>query len=316
MIEYLGNDGDFMQKNDIICSEINEVRKSGLYSVASLDMFEIVQNLEVTDNLYSHLEYTNEMLFEYLEEICELGENSTVLHEFLRALRVGDIIDNQKLEEQNSFLIGLFSQISRETAIGKLIKFANDKKVLTIDDIFDVHHTLLCGTASEGISSIRTSNDKFVGKLVDDVRVIDYFPLDYTDVMDATFKIADLYNKRLVGNEFDNVFLQPFLIHGLLGGLQIFDDGNTRMGRIMQHSLIWQMINEKTEFNFDLPPIYATRSYYPVRCKYRNKIAGLVTDGSIKAWNDWFDFNLDRVEDSIYAGRENIKTLKLKMKYK
>ena len=134
--------------------------------------------------------------------------------------------------------------------------------------------------------------------------------------MVAAGNIVNLYNDRLEHEGFDNVYLQPFLIHGLMGGLQIFSDGNTRMGRIMQHALIWQLINEKMQFNFEMPPMYATRSYYPVRFQYREKIAKLVNDGSNKTWNDWFDFNLDRIEDSICADTENIKVLKRKNKCK
>ena len=135
-------------------------------------------------------------------------------------------------------------------------------------------------------------------------------------IVDDEENIASFLRLELEHEGFDNVYLQPFLIHGLMGGLQIFSDGNTRMGRIMQHALIWQLINEKMQFNFEMPPMYATRSYYPVRFQYREKIAKLVNDGSNKTWNDWFDFNLDRIEDSICADTENIKVLKRKNKYK
>jgi Fic family protein len=182
--------------------------------------------------------------------------------------------------------------------------------------MFNLNNTLLYGTFSDDATSIRTKNNKFVGKFVDGKRIIDYFPIDCKYVYEAADRIALLYNDRLTGSQFDNVFLQPFLIHGLLGGLQIFNDGNTRMGRIMQHALMWQLINERTKFNFDMPVVYATRSYYPFRHKYRDNITKLVTDGSNYVWNDWFDFNLDRIEDSIYAGRENVKTLKRKLNYK
>lgn len=302
-----------MDIQEVIQKEVQEAMSSGLYSVASLDMFNIISNLELTDKLHLHLEYTKEMLDEYLDEIMELDGVKLGLYEFLRALRVGDIIDNQKLEKENSFLIGLYQQVSRETAMGRLIKYAKNDKELLGKDIFSLHHTLLTGTLSEGINSVRTVNDKFVGRFVDGERIIDYFPIDYRDVKIAADKIAELYNVRLTGDNFDNVFIQAFLIHGLFGGLQIFSDGNTRMGRIMQHALIWQLINERTKFNFEMPPIYATRSYYPVRCKYRDLITGLVTDGSNIAWNKWFDFNLDRIEDSIYANTENLKVLKRKL---
>lgn len=305
-----------MDKKKTMLKEIRDARESGLYSVANLDMFNILDSLDVFDSVFLHIEYVDTLLKEYLEEIESLGNDNNGVTEYLRALRVGDVVDNQNLENKNSFLIGLYSKITRETAMGQLIKFANNGRIVTNSDFFDIHHILLAKTSSSGIDSIRTDNDKFVGRIVDGKPEFDYFPIDCSDIMEATDRIINLYNNRLSEEIFDNVYLQPFLIHGLLSGLQIFSDGNTRMGRIMQHALIWQLINEKTNFNFNMPPIYATRSYYPVRFQYRKEIADLVNDGSNKNWNAWFDFNLDRIEDSISAGCENIKTLKRKNKYK
>ena len=305
-----------MDKKYSLLKEIRDARESGLYSIASVDMFSIVDEIDIYDKIYLHMEYVDMLLKDYLDEIETLGSDKDGVYEFLRALRVGDVVDNQNLENKNSFLIGLYSKITRETAMGKLIKYANNDKKLVIDDLFDIHHTLLARTSSSGIESIRKDNDKFVGRIVNGKPEFDYFPMDYSDIMVAAGNIVNLYNDRLEHEGFDNVYLQPFLIHGLMGGLQIFSDGNTRMGRIMQHALIWQLINEKMQFNFEMPPMYATRSYYPVRFQYREKIAKLVNDGSNKTWNDWFDFNLDRIEDSICADTENIKVLKKKNKCK
>lgn len=304
-----------MDMQEKMLKEMNEARESGLYSVASLDMFNILDNLDISDKLYSHLEYMNGLLIEYLDEVMELDNKKPGLNEFLSALRVGDVVDNQRLVEKNSFLVGLYMQLSRETAMGKLINYVKNGKKITGNDIFNLNSTLLYGTFSKNNNSIRTENNKFVGMFFDGERIIDYFPIDCAYVREAADRIALLYNDRLTGNEYDNVFLQPFLIHGLLGGLQIFNDGNTRMGRVMQHALMWQLINERTRFNFDMPPVYATRSYYPLRHKYRANITKLVTDMDNYAWNNWFNFNLDIIEDSIYAGRENVKTLKRKLNY-
>lgn len=303
-----------MMSKEKIQAEINAAMASGLYSVAGLNMFDIVEKLEISENLSLHLEYTEEILFEFLSELVELDGKEPGLSEYLKAIKAGDVIDNQLLEKENSFLIGLYHNLSRETAIDNLINLSKANRQLTGNDIFKLHNTLLTGTSSSNTESIRTKNTKFVGRFVNGERVIDYFPIDYKEVIEASNKLAELYNSRLSKETFDNVFFQPFLIHGLVGALQIFNDGNTRMGRVMQHALMWQLINEKTKFNFELPPIYATRSYYPNRGKYREKIANLVKENNNQAWNDWFDFNLNGIEDNIYASRENVKALKRQFK--
>ena len=305
-----------MTTRDIIEKEVNEAMQSGLYSIADLSMFDQINKIDIGDNLQMHLEYTNDLLKEYLDEIMELEGKKPGLIEFLKAIKEGDVVDNHSLEKANSFLVGLYSQMPKQTAMEKLIKYYKNGKEITSKNFLGLHNTLLYGTSfNDEESSFRTNNSKFVGRIVNGERIIDYFPIDHKDIREASSKLVEIYNTRLSSDGFDNVFFQPFLVHGLIGALQMFDDGNTRLGRVMQHALIWQLINERTEFNFELPPVYATRSYYPLRCKYRELIAMLVKENNSAAWNKWFDFNLDRIEDSIYAGRENVKLLKRKIEF-
>ena len=304
-----------MITREVVEREVNEAMKSGMYSIADLSMFEQIDSINISDKLLLHLQYTNDIMREYLNEIVELEGKKPGLLEFLKAIKEADVIDNHSLEKENSFLIGFYSQVPRETAMERLIRYSKADKDITSKNFFDLQHALLYGTLSDGENNVRKRNDKFVGRIVNGERIIDYFPIDYKDVKEAANRLVEIYNGRFTNDEFDNVFFQPFLLHGLIASMQIFDDGNTRLGRVMQHALIWQLINERTEFNFELPPLYATRAYYPHRGKYRELIARLVKENDNEAWNKWFDFNLDRVEDSIYAGMENIKILKRKIEF-
>ena len=292
---------------------IEEAMASGKHSIASLEIFDTIKNIDVSDKLIKHLDYTTEILTEHLGEISELKDRKPGLNEYLKALKVGDIVDNQSLEKENSFMIGLYMQVKKENAIDKLIKILKQKGEISGADISRVHNTLLYGTSSEDINLVRNKNDKFVGTVDNNGIQIDYLPIDYRDIKIALEELAKLYNNRESLDYLDNLLFQPFLIHGLFGAFQIFNDGNTRMGRLMQHALLWQLINEITDYNFDNPPIYATRSYFPYRGEYRDRIASLVIDNNSEAWNKWFDFNLNRIEDQIYASDENIKMLKRKL---
>jgi len=303
-----------MEDRSNIEKEIKEAMESGKYKIAGLDMFDIVDNIKLNDKLKSHMRDAENYFYEYLNDIMMLKDSKPGLNEYLNAIKSGDIIDNQSLEKENSFLIGLQMQLQRETAIDKLIRYAKEGKEITKKDILRVHNTLLRGTSSEDDKLIRDKNDKFVGHFEGVDRVIDYFPIDYKDINVALQKLSALYNTRLLGEEYDNVFIQPFLIHGLYGAIQVFSDGNTRFGRIMQHVLMWQLVNERTEFNFDLPPIYATRCYYPLRGKYRGLIGDLVKNNDEEAWNNWFLFNLNRIEDQIDRSNENINMMKRRIK--
>ena len=214
------------------------------------------------------------------------------------------------MEQENSFLIGLYSQMSRETMMGRLIRYSKSGKILTGKDLFSLHSTLLNGTLSEGVGSIRTDNATFVGGYTNNEVRIDYFPIDYKDIGLAADKLAEIYNYQLDGELYKNIFIQPFLLHGLFAALQIFKDGNTRTGRVMQHALLWRMINSQTQFEFDSPPLFATRNYFPYRTDYREKINDLVTLDDNAAWENWFIFNLYRIQDAIIASGDNIEQMK------
>ena len=261
-----------MDIREIIEKEVNKAMESGLYSIAGLDMFDRLGEIKINDNLNMHLEYTDELLREYLGELMELKFLRPGLTEFLKASKSGDVRDNQSLEKENSFMIGLYSQMPRETAIDRLIRYYKNGKIITCKNLYALNNTLLYGTSSEELQTVRTCNNKFVGKFENGERIISYFPIDCKDINKAAERLVLLYNCRLISDGFDNVFFQPFLVHGLVATLQLFNDGNTRLGRVMQHSLMWQLINERTEFEFDLPPIYATRNYYPLRDVYRDKL--------------------------------------------
>lgn len=294
--------------------EVLDAMNSGKYKVANLEIIEKAQNFEMTEKLYDHLEYTKELFETYLTDISELKDDFPGLEQYLEVIKTADIIDNHKLEKENSFLLGMFYHTDKEKAIDRLIKYTNDNKILDSNDLFFIHNLLLYGTSSDEKDLVRTTNEKFVGKIENGKRIIDYFPLHYKDVPMAADKIAQLYNMDLENDSFNNMFIKPFMIHGLFAALQMFNDGNTRMGRLIQHVLMWKLVNEQTNFSFDKPPIYATRSYYPFRGEYRSKIASLVIDNNNEAWEKWFDFNLKRIEDQIFMGNENLVELKRRVK--
>ena len=245
-----------------------------------------------------------------MEELLEFEGKKPGLLEFLKAIKSDDVQSNHGMEREDPFMVLLYSQMSRETAMGRLIKLAKNNKELMGKDIFSIHNTLLTGTLSEGDSSIRTDNYTFVGGAVQGNLEIDYFPIDHKDIMTAATKLAGLYNSKLSGELYDNLFIQPFLVHGLFAALQMFKDGNTRMGRIMQHALIWKYIGADTAYSFESPVIYATKSYFPYRKQYRDKINDLVVCGDNNSWCSWFEFNLDRLEDSIDFNRQKLHELR------
>ena len=126
---------------------------------------------------------------------------------------------------------------------------------------------------------------------------IRYFSLPYTDIDEAIDKTLNFYNSDYYN---ENLFLQPQIIHGLIASLQMFDDGNTRYARILQNIKLHELTNRQYDDSFEGPTLYGTRAYFPFRDKYRELIGNLATNPDNDNWNEWFDFNLNRMEDQVY----------------
>lgn len=301
--------------NEEYLNQIKEARESGKYPVASIDLIRNIENITVSQEINDHVEYTEELLQGYLDRIKSLNGFKPGLKEYLETIKAADIIDNQKMEKENSFLIGLYMQVQRKSASEQLINILKTKGKISAKDIVKVHETLLTGTFSEldGTEPLRMENNKFVGRFENGKRKIEYFPIDYKEIPESLSLLANCFNSEMSNLSEKDILLQPIIVHGLLGALQIFEDGNTRMGRIMQHVLIWKLINERRELKFNLPPIYVTRAYYPLRSNYRDKISNLVIYNNDEVWNDWISFNLNRIEDQIFFNHENIKVMERKI---
>ena len=97
-------------------------------------------------------------------------------------------------------------------------------------------------------------------------------------------------------------------MHGLIAAYQMFNDGNTRFARLVQHELIRRNTNN-LGYSFEAPTFYATRLYYPLRAVYRGLITKLVLNHDNNAWKEWIKFNAKTFDNSIAVNYDNIVKL-------
>ena len=208
-----------------------------------------------------------------------------------------DIIDNQVLEQEDSFLMSLQREIEPISALDQTIDHYG--KEFDKETFIKIHDDLLSGTSSEDKVGLRDNNLKFVGTWENNERKIQYFPIISDDVEEALRIFLAYYNANInnVQNEYDAI-LKPIVYHGLIAALQLFNDGNTRFARTIQHVEMWGMLNKIVEEKIELPITYATRQYFPFRNKYRELIKNIAIEGNEEAWYDWFNFNLLRLQDT------------------
>lgn len=294
--------------------QIDEIINAGA-PIVKLNIFDILNNYVPSDFIKNQIEYTLELYLDLVNRLSEYSEEQQKV--FLKTLKDADIIDNQSIEKEDSFLITLYRNFQKTSATDLLLdKYCNNKHI-SYEDFISIHDQLLQGTSSENKLGLRNNDLKFVGYYTDNPktkfhyenRAICYFPLKHSEINVAILKLLDFINNGInPTNKYDNVLI-PIACHGLIASLQLFKDGNTRYGRLIQNVIMYKLLNEKLNLNLSLPIVYATRQYAPFRDDYRGLVEEIVVNNNNEAWEKWFKFNLKRIQDGIYYNMNCLDSL-------
>ncbi len=285
---------------------IDELRKKGIYPIASLKLFDEVKNLVIYDYCIERELEILDKYIEYINNIYSLKE--TVQEKYLNSIKVQEVMDTQLLEKEDSYLLALYLMTKKECAMDY---FFNDPLSMDItrNKIINAHKRLLEGTSSSEYATkdYRTDNNAFVAICQDGNVKIRYFTIDFKDIETAINNLTVYYNGNL-HNQY--TLIKPILIHGLVGAIQLFDDGNTRLGRMLQNIKIYELTNKNLDINLSLPALYNSRSYKDYRTQYREKLGAMVVEPGEETWNKWINFNLNRIEDQIYYANSKLNEYK------
>ena len=285
--------------------EVLKAMKSGV-PIVDLDIFKRVQALTPSEQVLNQISYTEDLYKEYHDMIMSLS--SSLRSNYLQILKSEDIINNQVVEKENSFLLSLYYKTHPKNAMDEMIRCCNSE--ITASEFIKIHDKLLDGTSSEDQKGLREDNLKFVGTYVAGQRQIDYFPILEKDIVKALREYLSLINDKKRVQSKEDAFLKPIIYHGLLAALQLFKDGNTRYARLIQHINLWYYTNQTLGYDFSLPTVYATKQYAAGRASYRGLIKSIAITENDDAWNNWIIFNLKCLQNNIWVNQSNIETLK------
>lgn len=268
-------------------------------------IFESAASIELNDSNKYFLEEITNNYVDYVKSLEKMDDN--LLKHYLDVIKQNEILNNQQAEEENSFLISLYNNMHKQNSLDVIIKMMSDKDDINLDELKKLHKILMKGTNGEiGAENFRDDDNKFVGAInLDGTKRIDYIPITYTKIPENMAKVLEMYNSL----DFDNPFMNPFIVHGLISVLQPFDDGNTRLSRLIQHAKIWKNTNLLYNKNFSKPLIYLSRNYLLSRGNYRNFISLLAQEHSNEVWNKWIKYNLHMVEEQLFYLNNNVKRL-------
>lgn len=284
--------------------EVRKIIAEGKYPIVDLTIFDYLDQLHASESLKGKIEYTMDIYQDLIKEIKNLPPELKL--NCLLELKKTEVKENQELENENPFVISLAQKMNPTTALD--IAISHYGKEYTKEDFIYLHDYLLLGTSSSDKQGLREDNSKFVGTWKDGEKNIQYFPIISDDIDKALTKFLNFYNSNIdnTEKEYDTV-LKPIIYHGLIAALQLFKDGNTRFARTIQHVELWGMLNNIVDKGIEMPIVYATRQYFPFRNQYRDLIKNIAVQNSEEAWNEWFNFNLRRIQDSIYKNEQDIE---------
>ena len=294
--------------------EVESIIASGA-PIVKMNIFDVLDNYVPSERIKNLIEYTKDLYVELYDKLSEYTDDEKLM--FLKTLKESDIIDNQSIEKEDSFLIALRRNFESVFSIDLLLEKVNNNEYISKEDFINIHDTLLIGTSSENKLGLRDNDLKFVGsyqsnpqtKYFYENRAISYFPLKHTEIDAALDKFLNFYNSGIRPNDKYDVILLPMVCHGLIAALQLFKDGNTRYGRLFQNVLLHKLANDELNIDLELPLVYATRQYAAYREEYRKKIENIVLNNNVEAWEDWFSFNLKRIQDGIFYNSNCLDSL-------
>ncbi len=299
-------------KEDLKYLGIDEDTPVSSLPIVGLNVFDNIDSIKLEDRTMGLYEYTLELYKEFLEKLKKL--NKTNREKFLLELRNNEVFDNHTLEQENYADLYTYSETHNSTAYNYLYrKLFIEKRPLTSAMFNKGYEILMRGTSNENEISAhyRKNNHHAVSYFGDDGKqVIQFLPISYDEIEWAITYLLGYFNKPEVSEE--ELFVKPFVIHGLIAALQMFEDGNTRYGRTLQHSKIFMISHKMVDDSFDRPALYFSKTYLPYRQGYRELIYKLALNPNNQMWNEWVRFNLNRVQDQLFNNEQKMELIRYK----
>lgn len=264
-----------------------------------------MRDIKIYDNSLFHIEDTVNAYNDYIKKLLEL--DPVKLKYFIQTLKNREIINNQETELEESFLLELFKLSQRKDSIDITMSLMNQNE-LSITDVKKIHRLVIKGSSDDLESNFdyRKDNNKWVGSFGTNGEArIDYLPPDYNEILDLMGVILEYLNEKDNSN-FENLFIKPLIVHALIAYLQPFGNGNTRLARVLQHCKICTDTNEVFKTEFNKPILYLSKNYLITRGQYRGLIKNIAVEKSDDAWNKWFNYNLNMIDEQLYFLNTNL----------
>lgn len=276
----------------------------------------VLYNVKLKENVKDHMLYTLEEYKNYLESLKEIEKNDPQLAKsFFKLLKINELKASQQMESEDSFLIdiglGPILDGSEKSSIDIVTKYILKDKGLNNERLEKIHRIILRGTSDDKEKNykIRTSKeDTYISEISNGIERTLYVAPKSEEVNSyLNYLYAFLDNNS--NNELD-VFLTPYLAHFYISALQPFNNGNTRLARLIQYGDIFKVSRKLLDYNLKQPALFLSKNYQLNCGNYRKMIADIVLDPSDENFNKWVNYNLNMTDEQLFCLSNDIEKIK------
>lgn len=274
-----------------------------------------INNFKLLGNTESILNYVLEKYSDYVYKLGNLTTNQ--LNKYLKTMRMQELINNQNLDNEDSFLIMAYNLSNKNTSIQMMEKIFSSSNDIDVKDINLLHSKVIEGTKSDkpqnyGFRTPERSSDDdtWVGYFDEDGnKVVEYKPVSAKDVIADMQNLCNYINsnEKICNNNYYDLFIKPILIHGWLAVSQPFNDGNTRTARLLQYGELWKQTNKIYNLELKEPAFYFSKRYLLYQGSYRECVKNLAVYDDNDVMNRWIRFNANMIDEELHNSDERIQ---------
>lgn len=276
----------------------------------------VLYNVKLKENVKDHMLYTLEEYKNYLESLKEIEKNDSQLAKsFFRLLKINELKASQQMESEDSFLIdiglGPILDGSEKSSIDIVTKYILKDKGLNNERLEKIHRIILRGTSDDKEKNykIRTSKeDTYISEISNGIERTLYVAPKSEEV-NSYLNYLYVFLDNNSNNELD-VFLTPYLAHFYISALQPFNNGNTRLARLIQYGDIFKVSRKLLDYNLKQPALFLSKNYQLNCGNYRKMIADIVLDPSDENFNKWVNYNLNMTDEQLFCLSNDIEKIK------
>lgn len=257
-------------------------------------MFESIEKLEIEKDVLEFMDEIESTYIQYLMAVKDLGDCG---EEFLSAFQRCDFRSSLGLDNvttiSDAYSTENAENISVEEELKELVGRIGKTRNLNAKDINDLHTVLMYSNPNKiaEIGMHRTT-PVTVGYFDNKEYNVIYNPPAPSEVPLLMEELLDFYNEEMTNDDFQRPFLKPAIIHAFTYLIQPYQDGNKRVGRMLQSLNTWNLTKERYNIKIKSPAMYLSGEYKVSRTGYFDKINNIQENNfNNESWNTWLNYN-------------------------